>query len=974
MVMATVKFDPPPCPPPRQASRASLATSSLNNRLGKPRRPLSSKQTGWDIHEDTFEFVNRPLAAQDGSRTTNSLARRPNRPSLSASTAQRQSLAPLTSDGNGEFDAKRRRLSSQTSLVPTDDPIDEPTIALKSVPENSELKREPRRRTIWVPPPQDDTTIFTIHPGASLRENPAPRRPRRSDIFLDIADGVGKSEEEEKEAQQPRRTARKSLLAAPKRGPLQQTCRQVNTLPTITDVAGSGDGKENIPPNGIILGEGLKSAKSTAPTVLHSNARHRESNAHLASKIGPASLLAPLRNSNKQPEINSPPLANHLRKTSRHSIVPRDEVLSQSRKHYTRPSFSSRASSVHQTCENHPAIPEQILEPRLYEENWLNQQETAIAELINNIFADIGAATPSVSQDPAAQRQKILDIYHSSALVLLHKRIQASLRFGALSVPHEKAAQVARFKNDLGQRQRFIDLWTKTYNPEALQVVLEVVVGREVSKVGAECSMNGSKGKSPQSVSKTLSAFLRKFLILNEDAPLHDQCSVARRSTMTNSTSGNMDVGSTTWMWRRTVLRSLMVILLLDQGYEAGIFHGCLFQPSSPFKASTTVLQALAALLIPSIGDVVRTLAHLHYNLSRIQYPLEERSYHVENLATDFRDGVFLTRLVETFLYPPALLLEGNDVTITLPTGEVLSPTTDRGDGWVLSHLKYPCTGRVQQLYNVQIALGGLADRDAGNLIEGITAEDIVDGHREKTVRLLWSLVGRWGLAKLVNVAHLDAEIRRLDGRWARFPKPRSEAHDTANDIEAELLHAEGSQQITLLLKLWAVNVGRLHGVAITNLSTSFANREAFKAIVKEYASALPDGSTCTSTTLPSSPQLSRISCQQKGPSLTRMLRNLGCSSAFIGLFLHTSGIPTAQTTVPLLAFLASRVLPAGRSHYSAVTIQRSFRRHLARIALRKRLTLWKLARDCALVVGTRERIVAAAITIQKWWRAASSL
>ncbi|KAL9627666.1 MAG: hypothetical protein Q9164_007534 [Protoblastenia rupestris] len=167
-----------------------------------------------------------------------------------------------------------------------------------------------------------------------------------------------------------------------------------------------------------------------------------------------------------------------------------------------------------------------------------------------------------------------------------------------------------------------------------------------------------------------------------------------------------------------------MLIKLLDTAKTSSVWSDCLFQPSSPHKTSTAVIHALAQQLNPAAGNIIRSLNHLTYTVSHIQYPLEEYDYHITNLAVDLRDGVRLTRLVEHLLYPAPSQAAGEE------------------KDWPLStHLKFPCLGRATKLYNIQIALDALKDASK-EVVEDIKAEDIVDGFREKTIALLWGLLG----------------------------------------------------------------------------------------------------------------------------------------------------------------------------------------------------------------------------------------
>ena len=104
-------------------------------------------------------------------------------------------------------------------------------------------------------------------------------------------------------------------------------------------------------------------------------------------------------------------------------------------------------------------------------------------------------------------------------------------------------------------------------------------------------------------------------------------------------------------------------------------------------------------------------LAYLLQKVDHVQYPLQEYTYHIENIAIDLRDGIILTHLVELLLYPSSTLaLQHEDtVTIAMPTGELLTSDVTQKDSWVLSqHLKYPAIGRPQKAYNVQVALSAL--------------------------------------------------------------------------------------------------------------------------------------------------------------------------------------------------------------------------------------------------------------------------
>lgn len=452
----------------------------------------------------------------------------------------------------------------------------------------------------------------------------------------------------------------------------------------------------------------------------------------------------------------------------------------------------------------------------MFEDDWLDNQQSAIQQLANGLFEATQQSdmTPFVSQEE--KRLCLLRLYEGSDCYFLHKRLQASLLYGALSPPKGSAADASRLRNDIGLRQKFIAVWIESYDLETLRAATEVVVGREApfGPNNANASTGGLQCTSMARMRKReMEDFIDSCLLRNEDMVEPQQQPPAL-------------------CWRRTVLRSLMIIFLMDKAKEMKLISGNLFLTLSRFKSSRSVLTHLSNMLLPSIGDVFRPLSHLDYHVVHHQFPLSEYQYIIENLATDLRDGVRLTRLTELLLYPPELLTQMEDnITVAMPTGEVLTSTVEKGQTWVLSqHLKFPCTARAQKIYNVQIALSALRGmRGVGYIAEDLRAEDIVNGHRERTVALLWALVGKWGLDTLVDFEALRKEVSRLR-------KLDRATIDGAYDVDEDDEHAlERLKKQTHWLKAWARIIAQRHGLRVLNLTTSFADGKVFDKIVDEY-------------------------------------------------------------------------------------------------------------------------------------------
>jgi abnormal spindle-like microcephaly-associated protein len=596
----------------------------------------------------------------------------------------------------------------------------------------------------------------------------------------------------------------------------------------------------------------------------------------------------------------------------------------------------SASDAAKAKLQRYQILDEDISRPELYEDSWLDQQEVALTEVINQIFANAEPSTFQKHGDGTSIRESLLAIYDQPHVAMLHKRLQASLSYGALSKPKEMPSS-PDLTQDLGLRRRFVQLWMESYNMETLSAAAEVVIGRKMPAASTRESIEGSasspKSMDPKESRRAIIGFLETFLVTVDD--VEDNHGAREDITMQRR--------------NKTVLRSLMLVWLLDQAAMPGATPKRLFKIKSAHKTSASVLNTLAAMLVPSVGDIGRTLKHMDYTVNYVQDPLDEVVYRISNLAVDLRDGILLTKLVELLLYHTSSDVWNcsdsaeETVTIVLPDATVLQSALYGEDGSqqsrvLIQHLKMPCIGHAQKMYNVDIALQALAGhhRTADAVAANITAETIVNGHRENTLNLLWSLVSTIGLDILLDKQALVDDIARQD--------------PTSSDLE--------TLPIDALLQKWASIYSLPAGIPITNLTTSFADGTAYSAIVTAFADFFTPTNTNTRSSLGTNTTGTR-------------LRAMGCSEAFIkNLTSTTTSIPTRQTTLANLAFLASRLLPLAKRFHAAATIQRAFRKRLGWVVLRQRVVAMRVARECKKVVEERQRVEGAAVVVQRRWRA----
>jgi abnormal spindle-like microcephaly-associated protein len=558
-------------------------------------------------------------------------------------------------------------------------------------------------------------------------------------------------------------------------------------------------------------------------------------------------------------------------------------------------------------------LPEGVAEISMYEEDWLGHQEVALTQLVNNLFA---SASPS--QQPSTSREvyrlRLMEVYGNADMALLYNRVKAALLYGALSLPQDLMQSGGQLYSDLGRRKTFTSFWTANYNTGSLRMALEVVIGRVVPLRISRGAKDSPKQGVNDAAQRPIQRFIEKFLIRNEDLAA--------------------DSNDATTAYQRTVLRSLMLVKLLDMTKsETQLNDHCnLFRCEAHFKSSSQAVVTLMQMLNPSSGDVTRPLRNLGYAVTHIQYPLEEFNYQISNLAVDLRDGVRLTRLVELLLYKSSSCMlgyaHGNETTtVVMPHGQCLS-LVDGDVDWPLSqHLKFPCASRAAKLHNVQLALSALKDiRGTSGLLDDIDAGNIVDGYREKTVRLLWGLSSKWGLVGLVDWDDVRGEIQRLGRVRGRVGWTYLAEFDLEED-------EEGYLQYKTLLRAWVEAVASAHGLRIKNFTTDFADGRLFGAMVDEYQPFL-NGSWSNPHNRP----------------LAERLKTLGCSDEFVKLFAPSTmqHMFDRDFVLASTAFLCSRLLRPSRLARAAVVLQRAWRRRWDVVLVKRKEVLKGVALACA--------------------------
>ncbi|KAL4822044.1 hypothetical protein BDW67DRAFT_172035 [Aspergillus spinulosporus] len=877
----------------------------------KPKRRTRTT-TSFSIHSDYDEKPQATIYSKTGNKSTG-IAPANRKTSLLAQPAQRFRSRPRVSFVPSPLKHCQQRDEPEPEKRSTRSDVQKNNELLKCISASNDQilakndLKDARRTTAFLPP--EDTTAASVFLGIF------------SPLKCDVENYTSKVSDTSTSEPQitKKRQAKPSIVTTSGRVPLKPSSNITQESCDRADIPGKNGGKENIPPGMDFAGvkeknfrqmDKPKSDKLNCSNLISKPLTTRKDNQHV--KVDSQTIL---KASVSTAVDERRPLSIRTKNPATRSCTSSSAFNSKTSS--LTAGSTSRNSSKHLRHE-YPLSSADITNPAMYNDNWLSHQEVILTQLINGVFnhpTDGGS-------DIAILRNELLQLYQGEYFANLHKRLHASLMYGALSIPMNGLKE-RQLRQDLGMKRKFIDIWVQTYDSNALRAALEVITGRIIplAKANASSIHKSANGASPneKALTKKLARFLDAFLIQNQDMG---------RSNSEHDTDNDEALAST---YRRTLLRSMMMVILLDKARTSRntSLPPCLFLASSPYKSSSAMLQALTRFLLPSCGNVEKAFAQLDCQLTYEQHPLEEYDFVISNLAVDLRDGVRLTRLVELLLYPSS-------------RAAFISVCQ-----WPLSrHLKFPCLSRAVKMSNAKLALEALATTEKGKqFVSDVRAADIVDGHREKTIALLWGLVSNWGLSELVDVETLKKEIVRLG---------RKSDVEYKNDTLSTDDIVENNEPIRLL-RQWAFLVAQLRGLRPNNLTTDMANGKVYEYILDEYEGYIYSQSTFT----------------EGRSSLRDRLRALGCSEQFIKIVSPGSEahILNTPSTTGALAYLCSCLLPIAKQARAATVIQNAWRRVLNLREAEKRAIARDIARQCAAVVQTSNRILWAKSVIVHWWR-----
>ena len=370
-------------------------------------------------------------------------------------------------------------------------------------------------------------------------------------------------------------------------------------------------------------------------------------------------------------------------------------------------------------------------------------------------------------------RKRACRIWQSRDVASVIRKVELEIEKMRLAVRKDR-----NMTKDVGMKQSLLQL-ILSYNPLWLRIGLETVYG-EILNLSSNADLVG------------LSRFLITRWLSNPDI----LSEYAHPSVPHSYRDGCQDA-----LNKFALKKFLEMVYFLDIAKETKLIrhNPCLFCPDSLHKSSQEVLFTFAKDYLAGEGDITKHLAYMSYKVQHKQSKLDEFDFAVTNIKTDLRCGVRLAKVAE-------LLVGGSEV---------------------MSQLRVPSVSRLQKVHNVDKALAALRNGGA-EIRKEITGKDLVDGHREKTLELLWSVIFGYQLAAILNLDNIREEIDHL--RRSLAAKSRlGDAHARAGVAWLQSLldrspatSALAGERLDLLLE-WVRLVMVHYGVQIENWTTSWS-------------------------------------------------------------------------------------------------------------------------------------------------------
>lgn len=592
------------------------------------------------------------------------------------------------------------------------------------------------------------------------------------------------------------------------------------------------------------------------------------------------------------------------------------------------------------------------------------------------------------------------ELYHTAEMDEIAFGIQDEMQIKRMQMRVDRPVYA-----DVGLQTELIEL-LNCYNPVWLCLGLEVVLGHRVM-AQEKCALrsmfllknpnvrkdrssmkNGDSGKNGHpNMPLSLRRVILNHLIHDQQVAGHHRLVKNLKSPMDGSlTAGSfvMHKKSITGreyfdaLMERFVLKFLMLVLFLDRAIKRKVdkfvTFPCLFRvnlvsttsmdhSTISMNSSQGVIVEFCRMFLSKEGRIDKHLKQLGYVVSYQQTPLDEVDLEVKNLAIDLRDGVRLAKLMET---------------LTLVNSTPNEASMKRS---LSSFLRVPALSRLQKVHNVEICLHFLQEKCGRDVLESIKAgsgggifdvggrltnsstgfaslrqkedekmvgklaKDIVDGHREKTLALLWKLISCFQLQSLVDVEVLSREIENVKNRMSyramefltmqqRKMTPRPPRSSTNGEDE----------HVYELLLEWCRVVCANYSVEVTDFTSSFADGKVLCYLLHYYHPMLLAKSEIGLTSSDMATRFDEVdkdtvlSNEQSHFTLVNeRVKLLGEIPVLVPEHYDSQNPPEEKMVVTFVCYLQSRLMDSSKEIHAASRLKRWWMSPRIRLYMRRK-------------------------------------
>ncbi|XP_059924107.1 abnormal spindle-like microcephaly-associated protein isoform X2 [Gadus macrocephalus] len=402
---------------------------------------------------------------------------------------------------------------------------------------------------------------------------------------------------------------------------------------------------------------------------------------------------------------------------------------------------------------------------------------------------ELSFSTYTASRRLNRLRRNACQLFTSEVMVKAIQRLELEVEAKRLLVRKDR-----HLWKDIGERQKVLN-WLLSYNPLWLRIGLETIFG-ELIPLESNSDVLG------------LAMFILTRLLWNPDIATEFRHAKVPHLYK----DGHEEVLS-----RFTLKKLLLLVCFLDKAKESRLIEHdpCLFCMDAEFKTSKDLMLSFSRDFLSGEGNLPRHMGYIGLPVSHVQTPLDEFNFAVKNLAVDLKCGIRLVRVMELFL-----------------------------QDWSLSRrLRLPAISRLQKVHNVDIAFQVLKAKgvdlrdEQGSIID---SRDIVDGHREKTLSLLWKIIFAFQVEVILDETQLREEIGflkstlRTKQKLASLKADRGLQQSSAGRGPAPLRFQTSSTKIGLLME-WINAVCDYYNLRVENFTVSFSDGRVLCYLIHHY-------------------------------------------------------------------------------------------------------------------------------------------